>query len=667
MKFLKEYLKNQIKRRILGHSVKLHTNEDSMIFKLENTGFFGKKYLLIEHRDTGKRISKPVMNSLVELTNQELEHMGELGIFDIYLKLKLGKFEFVERTKFDPVNKNKFLINKKEKTIFRSYITVNSNLSFTLKEALFDHDVTSLESDQNQVLIEGVLDLFQDIKFDSVELALKSDEIDGNKIFNCEYEKEKELVHYNVKINLEQEMKYLNTTWDILIRLKNKDIILFEDELNGRNLKEFKTYEDYYLAVIDNKISLDISKSDLIIVNYYYATINNFIKFKITTKDKWLETLNRAKNKTIFEECIKKEKIDNNLFFFESFHGQSYSNSPKYVYEEMLKRGYGDKYTFVWSYKGNLEIPGNSIIVNESETEYFKYLARAKYWVNNATFPIESKQNKGVYLQTWHGTPLKRLGFDVKVENPKITWYHLNRESRNWNFLISANNYSSKIFRRAFEYDNKILEVGYPSNDIFYNKDINFKNSLKEKFNFGDKKVILYAPTFRDDDVDLKGEYYFNLLLDLNRLYDKFKEEYVILLKTHSVVSKSLEIDEKMNNFVFDFSNYDDIHELFLITDLLITDYSSVFFDFAHSKNPMLFFVPDFEKYNTKIRGLYFDMEKNLPGPIIKNNDQLILAIENIEKIKEEYKDSYELFYKKYCSIGHGDASKKVVDALING
>ena len=150
-------------------------------------------------------------------------------------------------------------------------------------------------------------------------------------------------------------------------------------------------------------------------------------------------------------------------------------------------------------------------------------------------------------------------------------------------------------------------------------------------------------------------------------MYDKFKEEYVIILKTHSVVSESLKIEEKMNDFVFDLSDYDDIHELFLITDILITDYSSVFFDFAHSKNPMLFFVPDFEKYNTKIRGLYFDMEKNLPGPVLMNNDQLILAIENIEEVRKEFKDSYELFYEKYCSIGHGDASKKVVNALIKG
>ena len=79
----------------------------------------------------------------------------------------------------------------------------------------------------------------------------------------------------------------------------------------------------------------------------------------------------------------------------------------------------------------------------------------------------------------------------------------------------------------------------------------------------------------------------------------------------------------------------------------------------------MIFFVPDFEKYNTEIRGLYFEMEKNLPGPILKNNDELILAIENIEEVQKEYNESYEVFYKKYCSIGHGDASKKVVDALI--
>ena len=665
---LKKYLKNQIKRIILGHKVKLTTTDDSIIFKLEDTGLLGKKYLLIKHRETGKRISKPVQNSKAVLYNYEFKNMGELGIFDIYLKVKLGKFQFVKRTKFAEKNKNKYLLNKKEKTIFRSYKTANSNLSFTLKEALFNQKITSLKSDKNQVQLEGVLNLFEDIEFDSVEVAAKSDDFEEIKAFKCDYNIKDGQILFKVKMKLEIMEEYLNTTWNICIRLKNNDIILCQSTLLCNDLKKFNTYEDYYLEAIDTEISLDKENyQNLEIVTYYYSTQNNYLKFRITTKDKWLETLQKAKNKTIFEKCCKKENIDNNLIFFESFHGQSYSNNPKYIYEKMLEMGYEDKYTFVWSYKGNLKIPGNPVIVNNLEPEYSQYLARAKYWVNNGTFPFLDKQKKRVYLQTWHGTPLKRLGVDVQVENPKIGWEHLYKESRNWNFLISANNYSSTIFKRAFKYNHKILEVGYPANDVFYSKDDEFKRYLKEKFNFSDKKIILYAPTFRDDAIDETGNRYFNLLLDLQRLCNKFKDEYVLLLKTHSVVSNSLEIEENMKDFVFDFSNYDDIHELFLISDILITDYSSVFFDFAHSKNPILFFVPDFEEYNNEIRGLYIDMKKSLPGPLLMNNDELISAIENIKQVQKEFESCYESFYEKYCNVGHGDASKKIVDTLLNG
>ena len=133
----------------------LNITDDSIVFNLGINSFLGNKYLLIKHRNTGKRISKPVKKSdknyEVELSNQELENMGETGIFDIYLKTKFGRFEFIERTKFESINKNKFLINKKGKTIFRPYKTDESNLSFTLEKALFNYEITSLESDQNQV------------------------------------------------------------------------------------------------------------------------------------------------------------------------------------------------------------------------------------------------------------------------------------------------------------------------------------------------------------------------------------------------------------------------------------------------------------------------------------------------------------------------------------
>jgi hypothetical protein len=249
---LKEYL-NQVKNikhllnnginRIKFHKVNLDINDDSVVFCLGFNGFLGNKYLLIKHHNTGKRISKPVKRNSnkfeVELSNPELENMGETGIFDIYLKTKFGRSEFIERTKFESINENKLLINKKGKNILRPYKTDESNLSFTLEKALFNYEITSIDSYQNQMLIIGFLNLFEDILFDSVELALKSDEIDGNKIFNCEFEKEMELVHFKVKINFESIEVYKNSKWNLYIRLKNKDIIIFEESLNHNDLRAF--------------------------------------------------------------------------------------------------------------------------------------------------------------------------------------------------------------------------------------------------------------------------------------------------------------------------------------------------------------------------------------------------------------------------------------------
>lgn len=664
------YLKNLIKRTLLRHTVKLITTDDSIIFKLEDTNHLsGKKHLLIKHRETGKRISKPVQNPKIELYNYELENMGELGIFDIYIKVKLGIFEFLKRTAFISQNKDKYMINKKEKTIFRSYKTVNSNLSFTLKEALFNHEITHLKSNQNQVQLKGVLNLFEDITFDSVEVAAKSPDFDEIKVFNCEYERKNDQIIFKTKIKLEIIYEYMDTTWNLSIRLKNRGIILFTESLHFNDSKKINTYEDYYLEVLDDKISLDNDESqNLDIAIYYYVTPNNYLKFKITTKDKWLETLKIAQNKTIFEKCSKEEKIDNNLIFFESFHGQSYAHNPKYIYEKMLENGYGDKYKFVWSYKGNLKIPGNPIIVNRDEESYYRYLAVSKFWINNISFPVKEKRKGTIYLQTTHGTPFKHMGNDIKNGSSQIVKGNLAQEAKKWDYLISANNYSKDIFKRAAMFKRKILNVGYPANDIFYSKDLNTKKSqIKSKLGLDDnKKIILYAPTFRDVVRDSEGNHYFDLKIDLDALYANFNNDYVILLRLHYLISNSLDIDDNLNEFALDVSHYDDIHELCLISDVLITDYSSVFFDFAHTKNPILFFMPDFNEYNST-RGLYLDIKNDLPGPLLFDMDELINGLKNIAKIQEKFKNSYNNFYKEYCSLGHGDASAKVVKALING
>ena len=505
--------------------------------------------------------------------------------------------------------------------------------------------------------------------FDSVEIAAKSNDVSEIKLFNCDYEVSGNQVHFNKKMRFDVKEEYMNTIWSLSIRLKNNDIILYKESLKFIDLKQFNSYEDYYLAVIDSKISLDKDKSQsLDVASYYYVTSNNYIKLRITTKDKWLETLKNAKNRTIFENWSSDKRIDGNLIFFESFHGQSYSHNPKYIYEKMLDMGYDKKYKFVWSYEGDLEIPGNPIIVNRDEESYYKYLATSKFWINNISFPVKEKRKTTIYLQTTHGTPLKRMGIDIESESSKIVKGNITFEARKWNYLISPNNYSYKIFKRAFMYNKKILNTGYPANDIFYSRDQDMKSSkIKSELKLdNNKKIILYAPTFRDISVDSEGNHYFDLQIDLDSLYANFKDDYIILLRFHYLISDVLKIDKNLKEFIYDVSKYDDIHELCLISDILITDYSSVFFDFAHTKKPILFFTPDFNEYEST-RGFYLDIKKDLPGPLLFDMDDLINGIKDLDNIQKKFQDLYDKFYDKYCNLGHGDASKKVVDALING
>src|SRR5699024_4659647 len=300
--------------------------------------------------------------------------------------------------------------------------------------------------------------------------------------------------------------------------------------------------------------------------------------------------------------------------------------SQKYIYEYMLKNNHN--YKFVWSFNENKELPGKSKKVIRFSLKYFYYIARAKYWVSNSRLPLYlNKREDNVYLQTWHGTPLKRLVFDmdeVYSADPKYKQNFYN-QSRRWDYLISPNKYSSDIFKRAFKYDGEMLEYGYPRNDILYNwnneSDILY---LKKKMNLpSDKKIILYDRTWRDDDYFSKGVYDYEIELDLNMMRNRLGDEYIVVLRMHYVIANKINLD-KYKGFAFDYSNYDDIAELYLVSDILITDYSSVFFDYANLKRPILFYTYDLEKYRTQLRGFYLNMEKDLPGPLLETSEEVV-------------------------------------------
>lgn len=360
--------------------------------------------------------------------------------------------------------------------------------------------------------------------------------------------------------------------------------------------------------------------------------------------------------------------VDDKLVLFESGIGKQYSDSPRMIYEELLKRNLDFKY--VWVNNGSQRFNSDHTIrIKRLSPAYYYYLLRARYWVNNQNFPTYiTKRSKTTYLQTWHGTPLKKMLYDMESVHGRSDDYveRVGNAVKNWDYLISPSQYATKAFRSAFRYEGEVLEVGYPRNDIFY-KEERAEVAELTRIRLGlpkDKKVVLYAPTFRDYETSKKNKFKLDLHLDLHKLKEELGDEYVIVLRMHTLISNKITINEDLEDFVINASTYGDIQELYLITDILITDYSSVMFDFANSGKPMLFFTYDFELYRDNIRGFYLDFEAEAPGPLVYHNDEIIDSIQNIEKVNREYAEKYQAFREKFCSLDDGEATERVVDKV---
>lgn len=366
----------------------------------------------------------------------------------------------------------------------------------------------------------------------------------------------------------------------------------------------------------------------------------------------------------IYEKVFLRFPLKEKYIIFESFLGRNYSDSPRNIYEYIAEKNLDFKCIWVFNDKDR-RIAGNAKTVKRFSLKYYYYFAVSKYWVNNMRQPLHLVKREGnVFLETWHGTPLKKLVFDMKdiySANPnyKRDFY---LQSRAWDYLLAPNRYSSEIFRRAFKFDKEMLEYGYPRNDILYAPDKK-KRAEQIKKSLGipeDKKVILYAPTWRDDEYFEPGKYKFDLKLDLRKMKERFGSEYVVALRMHYFIANDINL-EGLEGFAYNLSKYDDIAELYLITDVLITDYSSVFFDYANLKRPILFYTYDLEKYRDQLRGFYLDFEKDLPGPMLQTSEEVIEAIRNIEQVKRDYSNLYETFYEEFCGWHDGKSTERVV------
>lgn len=374
------------------------------------------------------------------------------------------------------------------------------------------------------------------------------------------------------------------------------------------------------------------------------------------------------------------EKVDNKVIIFCSFDGKSYSCSPKAIYEYMIQHEKYKEFKFVWAFKevekySFLKANRNTIIVKINSREYQKYLAISKYWIFNYKIPdyLYPKKNQ-VFMQCWHGTPLKRLGCDLlHFDNVLNTIKEMKKrykvEASKFTYFLSPSKFASEKFISAWNLseigkENIIIEKGYPRNDFLFNYTQEDVQKIKKKLGIenDNRKIILYAPTYRSNQHDAEIGYTYKEEIDFEQLKEKIGKDYIILFRAHYFVANNFDF-EKYKGFVFDVSKADDINELYIISDLLITDYSSVFFDYANLKRPIIFYMYDLEHYRDKSNGFYINLDE-LPGKIVTTQSKLEEEIQKIDQ-NNIYNEKYKEFNNKYNYLDDGHATERVVKECI--
>jgi CDP-glycerol glycerophosphotransferase len=378
---------------------------------------------------------------------------------------------------------------------------------------------------------------------------------------------------------------------------------------------------------------------------------------------RWIPTMQRL------YKVFQKLPMDDDLIVFESGQGRQFSDSPRYVYEELVRRG--DTRTKVWVYDRPLPMRDeHTIVVKRHSFGFYWYLARAKFWVNNHTFPhYITRRPKGQYVQTWHGTPLKRMFLDQEAWFGRDPGYkdRVTEAVAQWSVLVSPSPYATECMTTAYDWTGPVVEVGYPRNDILLDGSAADRAArVRQMLGIApDKRVVLYAPTFRDDRPTTRGRFEFTMPIDLAEFHRRFGDDHVLLVRTHVLISNRVEVPPGAEKSVLDVSTYPDIQELFLASDVLVTDYSSSFFDYALLGRPIVFYAYDLENYRDNLRGFYLPYdEATLPGPITQTQDEFFDVLKASAAL-EGADERVLAFARTYAPHDDGHASARVVDQLL--
>lgn len=360
----------------------------------------------------------------------------------------------------------------------------------------------------------------------------------------------------------------------------------------------------------------------------------------------------------IIQFLFGKFKIVSNKIFLETGTGEA-KDQVRAVYDYITANHPGE-YIFIWALDKGASKAGlkDEEIVLKKTLKYYFHLLTSKYWLRTHSIQtIVSKRNGQVYIQLWHGPgAIKKEGYDIKgIHNDGKVMPH----AREWDYYIATDIDNQKYIKTALNLKIPTILLGSCRTDALVNNRLNDCNTLRRKFNLSKyDKVILYAPTFREENFQSE-----KITLNIEKLL-KMKN-IKLILRLHPEVKERFNFDEYKGNVV-DGNVFEDIFELYLVSDILVTDYSSVAIEFSILRKPILYYMYDLDDYINE-RDFYYDYLDNLSGPILRNEEELIKAIGNIDFIMEQYYNEYKVYSEKYNNLNDGKVCSRFYRLLREG
>jgi len=352
-------------------------------------------------------------------------------------------------------------------------------------------------------------------------------------------------------------------------------------------------------------------------------------------------------------------------FVYDSLAGR-YSDSPRAIYEQALRTLPDEEHLWLAAAAHLAAFPAGTPTVEHGSRESVELLESADVVVGNTHIELEWAKDPGTtYLQTWHGTPLKRIHRDVPAAPPGRT-EGLQRDVDRWDLLVSPNAPSTPLLRGAFGFEGEILETGYPRNDLLRASE---REAVRARVRAqlgipAEARAVLYAPTWRDDVIlPESGGGTLELGLDVPGFVEALGSDHVLLLRLHYFVAGRVGTVE--GPAVRDVSFHPEMGELYLAADVLVTDYSSAMFDFAVTGKPQLFLTYDLAHYRDSVRGFYFDLGEIAPGPLLETTSELVAALRDLSAVATRHERRYAAFQARFCHLEDGHAAQRVLQGVL--